>query len=110
VTTDNTNSSTTALAGAIYSEYTSRLFNDCFVSDAQTAEVLNSEMVKKYGRLFLQVKAKDRLQHDDFIFNYLYDGSPPVPEFVKQLEAVLNRKRFLPPSVCGSFDLCLILH
>jgi hypothetical protein len=93
-------------AGAISSDHKFRMFDGCFDTDAQIAAVLNSEMAQKYAQLFMKVRAKDRLQLSDFGSNNLHEVVSGVPEFVKELEAVLNKKRFLPPNVRGSVDLC----
>jgi hypothetical protein len=90
----------------VSSDHKFPVFDGCFDSDAQILAVLNTEMVQKYANFFLKVHVKGRLQHDDFALNKLVKVTSEVPEFVEQLEAVLNRKRFLPPTVRGSFDLC----
>jgi hypothetical protein len=61
--------------------------------------VFDSDMVKTYGLIIVKVNKPGKLLLSDFRPNCLVRASGETPDFVKQMEADLERKRMMASGV-----------
>jgi hypothetical protein len=77
------------------------MFDEYSAQGYRREEIHNSRMSKTYAPTFLKLKRKSRFFLSDMEPNGLFkagDGHE-LPDFVEELEAVLQRKRIFPPGV-----------